>query len=635
MAEVKPLRLKREKVAPTRAITSELPFVRVLIDVPAPHIEPVLDYAVPAEFSDQAMVGTLVEVPFNQNLVLGVIVARESTASVAGRIKPIHRVFGQAPITDQGHIEEIIDIAARYGAAPWDFFASSIPAYSAVGEKAILKLQPLEPYFEQNYKNTLPADLEAWLVQAKQIRGVVELARYASYWKSALELAITRSHVCHVLLIVPDERDLQILQMISEELRVPVAVISGEMKKSEKFIALSQLRKGDHRISISTRSSVLYALPVGATIIVLDDNDPSHYDRRSPGWNTRDIALIRSERFSVIFASCAPSLELVAMRDQGEISYYTFPRSKPPKTTYADEDDQYSYFPVISRGLKNGPVLVRVVNTGYVRTFSCQKCRNVAKCSCGSNLIFERNEPDPQCSTCKRRYINWHCEFCQSNAPRVTRAGVERIADDFGKSFPNMQIIISHAEHPILAIPDAPAIVLSTSGVEPVGQYQAIILLDLERSLLQLSLRAFERTRIDTLRVLSMLKPGGEIFLSLPSNHSLSQYLLLGNSASANAREIAERDSAQLPPHFRLIVVEGEDLTSVQSALQDFLERDELTLIGPIPNGRRRDEVRLILKTPRLCAPAVILRLTEINRVLSMRRSHLIRSYIDPYDLEI
>ena len=635
MAEVKPLRLKREKAAPSRAITSDLPFARVLVDVPAPHIEPFLDYAVPAEFSDQAVVGTLVEVPFNQNLVLGVIVAREPTTRIAGRIKPIHRVFGQTPITDQGHIDEILDIAARYGVAPWYFFASSIPAFSAVGEKAILKLQPGEPHSDQNYGNQLPADLTAWLVQAKQIRGVVELARNVPYWRSALELVIARSEVSHVLLIVPDERDLQILQMISEELHLPVATISGEMKKSEKFVALSQLRRGDLRISIGTRSSVLYALPVGATIIVLDDNDPSHYDRRSPGWNTRDIALIRSERFSVIFASCAPSLELVAMRDRGEISYYTFSRSKPPKTTYADEDDQYSYFPVIARGLKNGPVLVRVVNTGYVRTFSCQKCRNIAKCSCGSNLIYERNEPDPQCSTCKRRYIDWRCEFCQSSVPRVTRAGVERIADDFGKSFPNIQIIISHAEHPILNLPDAPAIVLSTSGVEPVGQYQAIILLDLERSLLQLSLRAFERTRIETLRVLSMLKPGGELFLSLPSNHSLSQYLLLGNSTSANAREIAERDSAQLPPNFRLIIIEGEELTPVQSALQDFVERNELTLIGPIPHGKRRDEVRLILKTPRLCAPAIIIRLTEINRVLSMRRSPLIRSYIDPYDLEI
>jgi primosomal protein N' (replication factor Y) (superfamily II helicase) len=51
-------------------------------------------------------------------------------------------------------------------------------------------------------------------------------------------------------------------------------------------------------------------MPEDSTVIVVNDNDPSHYEQRSPGWNTRDVTLLRSNRTAMIFLNSYHSMEV-------------------------------------------------------------------------------------------------------------------------------------------------------------------------------------------------------------------------------------------------------------------------------------------------------------------------------------
>jgi len=633
VAEVRPLRLKAEPSRAREKIATELPFVRVLINPPAPHMEPYLDYTVPISMSGSIGIGSLVEVPFNNTTVPGVVVDRIERSDVGGRIKPVSKLLGETPITTSHHLAFIASIAQRYGVAPWEFFKQAIPSISVTALKNFMKSAAQDAAVTTApFTSELPADMQEWLAVPRKILGVLELPLHQPYWESAAEIARFRSLFAPVIMVVPDERDIRVLGEIFLRSGLEVLTLSSDLKKTERFFRYLQLTHAHFSISITTRNGVLADLPIDASIIVLDDADPSHYDRRSPGWNTRDVALARKNEHSVIFLSTAPSLELVAMAERSEIAYYSAAKTRTPRITYTREDDSKSFFPVITRGIKRGRVLVRSGSAGYVQSFSCQKCRNAALCSCGGKLIFTSSIKDPLCSVCDKKYIDWACSFCGNRVPRITRAGVERLADEYARSFPNVPVFFSKADHVIDEVSEVvPALYFSTAGVEPYGRYESIVILDLESSLMHTSLRATEYLRLEVFRLLTLLNHDGELYISLPQGHSFAQELTQRTSRRAASREIHERDSAHLPPHFRLITIDCEGMEPVISSLKDFVDSRGVEIIGPIA---RKASHRLFIKAPRTVTPELITRLREVNRVLSMRKAALMRYYIDPYDLD-
>ena len=59
------------------------------------------------------------------------------------------------------------------------------------------------------------------------------------------------------------------------------------------------------------------------TIIVHKESSHDHYEIRSPGWNSRSVALIRSKSESVklILTGFSPSIEVSQLIDEREVKY--------------------------------------------------------------------------------------------------------------------------------------------------------------------------------------------------------------------------------------------------------------------------------------------------------------------------
>ena len=643
MAEVKPLRLKSEKASRTEANADYLPYARVLVDVPAIHLDPYLDYSVPASLRDTAVPGSFVEVPYGSNNLVGIILNRGEKPSITGKLKQISKVLGVTAITDSSHIDLCISLAKQYGATPWDFLRAAIPPLSITAQRTFIKEQSnsgqenaaIDSSALSTASALVPEDLRSWLLQDSLIKGVVELPLDNPYWSSVVAIASCRAQLSQVVVVVPDERDIRILESLFQQAGIDAQSMSSALSKSERFHRYLQIWNGVNQISIVTRSGVLTPLHKGAALFVLDDADPSHYERRSPSWNSRSIALARSSEQSVIFLSVAPSYELISMADRGEIAFYRSPKRSPFPITYAHSDEIRNFQSIIAQGLRTGPTLIRTGKAGYITSFSCQKCRNIALCECGGRLHFNSDQTNPRCALCEKEVIDWHCDFCGENRPRILSSGAARMAQEYARSFPKVPVLYSQGDHPLDEVDRNPTLVISTAGVEPYGHFAAIALLDLENSLADTSLRSSEYLRLEVLRLLSTLNGDGRLFLALPADHVFAQEITKRTSLLTARTEIAERSAAHLPPQYRLIIVDSTNVDPFIAASKDLVDSGLLEIIGPLSS---KGGVRLILKvhaSNTSNSQRVVDRLHEVNRVLSLRKAPLLRYYLDPYDLDL
>jgi len=204
---------------------------------------------------------------------------------------------------------------------------------------------------------------------------------------------------------------------------------------------------------------------------------------------------------------------------------------------------------------------------------------------------------------------------------------VVRRAEEFGKAFPKYPVLQSSAQHLIPTLPFGKHLVLSTPGVEPRGEYAAIIFLDLEGRLMRTTLRATEELRLHIMRSLSMLLPGGAAYLDLAPSESFLQSILRGNPLLAAEREIEERTAAGFAPTFLNIVISGEPLEAAKKVIEG---SGETTVIGPFLRGERAS---LLVKAPREKRAEIVSLLRGFNRVQSMRKEGLLSFQINPYSL--
>ncbi len=626
MAEVKPLRLRQQKVQILRTRASEKPIARILVDHHVVHLDQIFDYIVPETLSTSAVTGALVEVEFGHSLTQGIILERRESSQRAGDLKEILKVLSNEPYLLGDQVRNIQKAAVEYGVHPWDILRRSVPPFSKVGERNSLRAGK-EIKNVGRYATSLPKSLSSKLQSSEKLLCAIELPASRPYWNVIAEVALERLPNGTVLVLLPNDRELSLLEETLHNYgcqTIPITSTSGKADRYENFL---KSRSVLPVIVLGTRSSTLLSLSTDSTIIVVDDVDESHFERRAPTWNTRELTQLRESDLSVIYIGTSLSLEIARRISEESLPLYRFPSPTPFRIRSEGSPEVNSYFSTIREGLAKGSVLVSVGATGYVTSFSCQKCRNIALCSCGGKLFFPSRSETPKCATCSTEFIDWRCEWCHENTPRIVKSGVIRRAEEFGRSFPRYSIVTSSSANPIALLPSGKHLVLSTPGVEPRGEYSAVIFLDLEGRLLRTTLRAIEELRLHILRTLSMLSDGGEAYFALSPADYFLQSIMRGKPLLAAEREIAERDSVRLPPHFCALLIYGERAEVLKEVL---VQIPLLELLGPFLRDGKKT---ILVKAPRIRRMEIVQLLAQVNRVLSMRKEPLLTYHINPYSL--
>jgi primosomal protein N' (replication factor Y) len=377
--------------------------------------------------------------------------------------------------------------------------------------------------------------------------------------------------------------------------------------------------------------------------MVYREGAQSHYELRTPGWNTRDVALMRAkmEDIDLTFVGYAPSSEVAYLLEKKEM-VLKGRRAKVEALSFPAHNGELlpdRIFTPIRKALEKGSVLFLVSRKGYSNALMCKSCKNIALCDCGGRISFQGSEKGYNCSLCEKKGSQWSCRWCKKDQPILLGRGSQRFAHEIGRAFPGFPVITSDASAPVDSINDERSIVLATSGMAPrvSGGYQAIVILEGDSLFSQIDLRAQERAREAIMHFSSLISSGGKVLLVIDSAHPIVASVSRWNLTPLTNRELLEREQTHLPPVVTAVTIEMPNgdfqafTTGIAAAMNDGRLSGAIKVFGP---KKISDEnSRVILTVPGVDADVLIEFLTTYRKKRAMAKKSNLIMRVDPYAL--
>ena len=631
-----PLKLKRQSVAkaPQKLpnVSKNLPVASVLVDTPVSSLEGIYDYLVPEIFDESAVTGTKVLVEFGAGKAEGLVVGRKDKSDQTQKLKSILDLTSPSGMVSETVISHIEMVRNRFGGSFWAVLNSAVPSRVAKEEKLIksdASINEASSFDSPGLRELIGRADFGQLLSKQRLKWGINFPIATDPNWFLLEIVKLRAQVSQILLIVPDEKDISTLSaVLANHFGDQFIELGSHLSKSLRYRNFLKTRYMTPKVIISTRSGAFAPLEKNATVIVLSDLDSSHYELHSPGWNTRDVTLLRDHFTSLIFISPSHSLEIARLIEIGWLEKKLYKQKNTQR--FLTNENGNSYVSSIKKGISNGNVLVSVSEKGYANLFLCSKCRNTANCECGGKLQIDGSKKIPKCYLCQTEYKNWKCSFCADNRPFVIAKGIERTAEEIGRAIPKIAILVSSGNKQISSVPSGRHIVVSTAGSEPNGVYSSVVMLDGEKIFNRPSLRAEELAKFHWFSLLSKASNSAEIFLSLPNHHPSVQCLLRGDSLANAASELNSRDKAKLPPFYRVAVVIG-DKPEISKFAENLRNDRTYEITGPITIDSYQS--KLLIRVKLAEGSLLVDLLDDVVKVQALKRRKIFSIRFDPFDL--
>lgn len=416
--------------------------------------------------------------------------------------------------------------------------------------------------------------------------------------------------------VVPTAKNLDLLEAALAE-RLPAdsfVRLSSDSTPHTRYHGFVKARLGQVPVVIGTRAAAYAPVANLGLVVCWDDGDSSLVEQRAPYCHARDVLLLRAsaEGTAALFAGFSMSSEAARLVRTRWASHVRAPRALvrdfSPRIFSTGSEFELARDPLAAmariphlafeharRALARGPVLVQVARSGYIPSFSCERCRMPARCGeCSGPLSVASGSSVPSCSWCGHLAQQWRCSECGFTHWRYSAAGATRTAEELGRAFPNVPVISSAGDHVRASVGPEPALVVATPGAEPVafGGYAAALLLDADKMLRFDSLRAPEAALRRWLNAAALVRPaaleGTVVTTASPS--PVEQALVRWDPAWFARQELEERAQTGLPPAVRTAAVTGAE-ADVRAFMEEFLGssalpervREQLRIVGPVP----------------------------------------------------
>jgi primosomal protein N' (replication factor Y) len=619
-------RLKAEVAqAPLGPLASNLPYARVRVDTGVFHLDQLFDYLIPEKFTSIAQTGVRVQLPFGGRETEGIIVERVTTPERAGELKSITKVLSSIPIATEQSLQLIDDVAAHYACNPWDVIRSAIPPRVASVEKQLAQIGTglWKPHKESLYFQTLKP--------------------FINTHKQVAELVRAHQEVGSVLVVAPDEKDVDLIIQALNDQKIDALKLTAAMSRGDRYRNFIQsMNPGDH-VVVGTRSAVFAPVFNLATIIVHKESSVDHYEVRSPGWNSRDVAIMRaeSEQLKIVMTGFSPSIEVAQRIDQGSVKYLNTKETVNVKA-FTPADGALlpgRIFSDIKKALLLGPVLFIAPRKGYGNALLCSHCRNFASCKCGGRLSVSAKGLAPTCVHCGESFPSWKCSFCNRDKQYLASRGIDRAAEEISRAFPNFPVIISAGEVIKDFIDVKPSLVLATPGSQPLaaGGYAAVVILDGMRFFGHTDLRSQERARELFFESSSLIAKNGSVLLIIDEVHPIVSAITRWNVAPLIKRELAERSELQLPPSVStsLLVMDQSIGVQIANGLKKAVSDDRLPQSTRVygPTDIAKGQVKIVVHTAQKDEPKLTQVMHELQRRRSIAKKDLFTIRVNPYSL--
>lgn len=622
-----------------RAQAATDPVAQVLLDSPLPRLDRPFEYRIPESLDAKVRFGVKVRVPFGGQRVEAWVVGRSAAASHTGDLQWLDAVVGPEPQLTPQTLQLCRAVADHYLGTTSDVVRLAVPPRHAGGAAAAAEL-PI-PVPAVPVPQALQPGAGRWIWTCPP----------GTDWARAFAatLVATAGSGGRGLAVVPDSRDVARLAAALADL-VPAgafAALTGQGRAADRYSAFRAAMQGAVPIVIGTRSAAFAPLHAPDVLLLWDDGDDSHAERRAPYPHSREVLAMRSTSdTTLIVGGYGRSTNTQRWLDIGW-AQATGPepamlRAVAPRVQ-ATDDDSSSATPgqraarlppqagaAIRDGLAAGPVLVCVGRPGYLPRLSCQACRRPADCpACGGPLTITSGHAVPSCERCGRLAGDWRCPHCLGVRLRSLAVGSQRTAEELGRAFPGVAVVVSSGQRVVASVPSGPALVVATPGAEPiaVGGYCAVVVLDVAAALAIPGLRSGEEAMRRWFNAAGLARPGAAMVVVADPSLPAVQALIRWDPGWFAARELAQRDAAGMPPARKAVSLTGDrhDLDDFRAAVGP-----DVTVLGPVPQG---DQERVLLTV----AHRGSARLLDAVRAILVRRSaeraKPVSVRVDPPDL--
>lgn len=590
---------------------------RVLIDSPLPQLDRLFDYAIPDALRGDARPGVRIKVPLRTagRLVDGYIVEIDEMDATDRPLSEIDAVVSTVPVLPTRLYALARRAADRAAGSASDILRLAVPKRMVRAEKAWLSAGPpsmphvpsealeragrilgefpgLAAALEEDARIALDAP-----PRLARLADEVDVGAWASLLAAAAAATLARGR--SAVLVVPDHRDQAQLVAALRDVVSTDAVVEADARQSSpaRYSAFLRTLAEVPCIVVGNRSTVYAPAHAPGLIAVWDDGDPLLAEPLSPGVHARDAALIRQELEggALLFAGHTRTSDVERLVAIGWVRELAARRRSSPKVVLSATREgesrgarvPSSAFAAAREALANGPVLVQVSRPGYAPTLVCAECRHPARCAhCAGPLHAKAPGRVPVCGWCGRSATAWVCPDCGSVKVRMASSGSERTADELGRAFPAIRVIVADGEHPVLRVDAKPALVVATRGAEPIaaGGYRAVILLDGDRMLQAEELRIGESCLRWWANAAALAASGAPVHLVGVAG-PVARALATWTQAAYARAELADRTPLRMPPTVRVASVEGHR-RSVDTALAQLAaavpELDPLSVLGPV-----------------------------------------------------
>ena len=389
MAQLRPLRLISQRANNNLEIRPDSDIVvEVVVDTPVLHLDALYTYGLTLKQSEVCEVGNLLKIPFGKTITTGYVVEIRKRNSKDVGIRSVVSILSSSPLLQPEIWKLIKSIATRYCTNPSDLIRFAIPPRVANCEKIAITVKPMQILSAKT--NLLPEIYGADISKLDAIKnGAILLPIAVDSFALIIEFILGKLQDGPTLVILPDLKDTTRLEeQLQNYPEINFTRFDSSMNKSDRYTAFLEILQGAKNLVIGNRSAIFAPLPNLQNIIIYNESDPSHFERRSPYTNTRDLALLRasSEKVALWFLDSSPSLELLRLVESKWLPFYVpsgeFLRKRNIGITSGDADySRKNVFTVIRKGLEKGPVLIVVAERGYFNSAICEQCSNQALCA--------------------------------------------------------------------------------------------------------------------------------------------------------------------------------------------------------------------------------------------------------------
>ena len=624
-----PLRLRVQKVERgDGSASAHLPVARLWVDTGLSHLEPTYDYLVPQSLDADVSVGVKVLVDFSGRKVDGFVIERIDSSSV-GNLKFIEKVTSPVPLLTAEVMELVTAVARRWGSIPSEILTAAIPPRVMAAEKGFTRESAAQLQDRSRSKN--PS--HSYYLFTPGENPIETIASWA----------VSRLSKGGVLVVLPELREVLALAEELSNLNADFEVLDGSLPRSTRYESFLKVATGEAKLVIGTRSAIFSPIADLQTIVVFREGSESHYEKRSPGWNVRDVAILRSQLSAIdlTFAGFAPSSE-VSLLIEDEAIALRGKRAKVNAMAYPQTQGELlpdRIFTPIRDALTRGSVLFLVPRKGYSQAISCTSCRNISLCDCGGRIYFGGPERGYICSLCNLSTSEWSCKWCKKSAANLLGRGNLRFAQEIGRAFPGFPVLSSDATHVVEQVENQRSIVLATAGMAPPvsGGYQAVVVLEGDNLFSQLDLRAQERAREAIMQSASLLSANGKALIVVDNAHPIVAGLSRWNLSPLLSRELREREQTQLPPYVHAIVLEiassesSTFLSGIRSSISESRLPSSTRILGP--TALDSEFSRIILTVSRDQGQELFDFLVTYRKKRGLAKKSIPRMRIDPYVL--